>query len=365
IAALQTTARAAVVDAEGNLVTGDLPPKDKEARDDVNFASAPIIRKGRYIGEVRAWRSNAWIDVLDRDAVLVSVLCGVLVLAAGALVADRVAGTIVAPLDRVALLMERIEGRDLSLRVGHIGIAELARLSVSFDRMLQRLESAFTRERQFAADASHELRAPLAVVRAEAELALRRERTTEEYRHACEGVLREVERLEVLVDDLLAAARADIDAGHRQSIDVAAIARDVVERCNVAAQVKNVRIESDDRPEELLVDALGFERALLAIVHNAITFAPANGTVRIGIESGDGMTTVVVRDNGRGFSHDALVNATKRFWRADGARTRGGTGLGLAIARAIVEANGGALILENDVSGGAKVSLKFPRQHPA
>ena len=363
IATLQKSARAAVLDASGKLVTGDLPPKTHDAGDDVSFASAPIVRKGHYIGEVRAWRSNDWIDELDREAVLVSLFVGLLVLCAGALVAYRVAGTIVAPLDRVARLMERIEGRDLSLRVGPVGIAELSRLSLSFDRMLERLESAFARERQFAADASHELRAPLAVVRAEAELALRRERTTEEYRRACEGVLREVERLEMLVDDLLAASRADVDAANRQPVDVADAARDVVERCNVAAEVKNIHIESERRHATLVVDPVGFERALLAIVHNAIAFAPANGSVSIGIDEKPEATIVTVRDNGAGFSGDALTNATKRFWRADGARPRGGTGLGLAIARAIVEANGGDLILENAESGGAKVSLRFP--HPA
>ncbi|MDP9111588.1 MAG: sensor histidine kinase, partial [Candidatus Eremiobacteraeota bacterium] len=135
--------------------------------------------------------------------------------------------------------------------------------------------------------------------------------------------------------------------------------RDVADRCGVAAEVKNVQIKAEEHHEQLLVDPIGFERALLAIVHNAITFAPPSGTVNIGIESQGGTTTVVVRDNGRGFSSDALKSATKRFWRADGARPRGGTGLGLAIARAIIEANGGELILENDEPGGAKVSLRF------
>ncbi|MDQ2865931.1 MAG: HAMP domain-containing histidine kinase [Candidatus Eremiobacteraeota bacterium] len=360
IATLQRSARAAVLDARGNLVAGDVLPKTQASRDDVSFAAAPIVRKGRYIGEVRAWRSNAWIDVLDRDAGLVSLAVALLVLGIGALVAYRVAGTVVAPLDRVALLMERIEGRDLSLRVGTIAIAELSRFAAAFDRMLQRLESAFARERQFAADASHELRAPLAVVRAEAELALRRDRNAAEYRHAFEGVLREVVRIEMLVDDLLAAARADIDAAHKESIDIAAAARDVVDRCSAAARVKNVRIEAQEGDERLVVDPVGFERALLAIVHNAITFAPPNGNVRIGIEGTSDATSVIVRDDGRGFSSDALADATKRFWRADGARPRGGTGLGLAIARAIVEANGGTLILEN-ADGGAKVSLRFSR----
>lgn len=360
LAMLQKSARAAVLDENGSVVKGDLPPRTKEARDDVSFDSAPIVRGGKYIGEVLAWRSNDWIEVLDRDALFVSFFVGVLVLGVGALVAYRVAGTIVAPLNRVALLMERIEGRDLSLRVGHIDIAELSRFSLAFDRMLGRLESAFTRERQFAADASHELRAPLAVVRAEAELALRRERNIDEYRRAFEGVLREVERLEALVDDLLAAARADVDATHKETIEVAVAVREVADRVGVAAHLKHIRIEAEAHEATLLANPLGFERALLAIVHNAIAFAPPNGTVHIGIDTGGDLVTVVVRDSGEGFSNEALVSATRRFWRADGARPRGGSGLGLAIARTIIEANGGVLVLENDPQGGAKVSMRFP-----
>lgn len=363
IATLRATARAAIIDAHGRVVAGDQLPPNLQSQKDMHIAVARIARHDKYAGRVEAWRSDVWVDELDRLAIFISLAVGFVVLAIGALVAYRVADTIVAPIDRVASLMERIEGRDLSLRIGPMGIVELARLSAAFDRMLQRLEAAFTRERQFTADASHELRAPLAVVRAEAELALRRERTSEEYQRAFQGVLREVERLEVLVDDLLAAARAEVDAADRRTVDIALLTQDVVDRCKPAAEVKHVKIVADDRHSELVIDPFGVERALLAIVHNAIAFAPPEGTVNISVEPNGTQTAVVVRDNGKGFSREALDNATQRFWRGDGARSRGGTGLGLAIARALVEANGGELHLENDSSGGAKVSLVFP--HPS
>ena len=359
ISTLRASARAAILDARGRVIAGDTPPANMQNMSDIRVAQARIVRHGTYAGRVVAWRSDAWIDEMDRLAVLIALAAGVLVLLAGALVAYRVADSIVAPIERVASLMEKIEGRDLSLRIGTMNIVELARLSAAFDRMLQRLESAFARERQFTADASHELRAPLAVVRAEAELALRRERTGDEYRAAFQGVLREVVRLEALVDDLLAAARAEADAGERCRVDIALLTRDVVERCRAAAEVKNVSLVSNERSSELLVDPLGVERALLAIVHNAIAFAPPNGTVRIAVEPHGARTAVVIRDDGKGFSPEALAHATQRFWRGDGARPRGGTGLGLAIARALVEANGGELRLENGESGGAKVSLEF------
>jgi signal transduction histidine kinase len=356
---LRALARAAVLDAGGRLIDGDAPPSAADVRGDTRVEHVSIIRDGTKVGSVVVWSSNEWIDELDRDAILVSLFVGLLVLGAGALVAFRVADTIIAPLDRAAALVEGIEGRDLSLRIGPMGIAELARFSASFDRMFDRLEAAFSRERQFTADASHELRAPLAVLRAEAELALRRERTTQEYREAFEGVLRETVRLEALVDDLLAAARAEVDAADRRTTDVALVARDVVDRCRSAAAVKHVRLVMHGGAAEASVDAVGIERALLAIVHNAIAFAPPSGTVEIAVETAAKTTQLVVRDDGPGFSREALAHATQRFWRADGGRPRGGTGLGLAIAHAIVEANGGELLLSNGQSGGAEVSLRF------
>lgn len=359
---LRTLARASVLDARGRVVDGDIPPSKAVATDDTRVVRVAVVRNGRRVGTVVAWRSNHWIDELDRDAALVSLFVGMLVLGAGALVAFRVADTIIAPLDRVARLIEGIEGHDLSLRIGPAGIAELTRLSAAFDRMLDRLAGAFSRERQFTADASHELRAPLAVLRAEAELALRRERTTVEYRAAFISVLREIVRLEHLVDDLLAAARAEVDAENRERIDAFLVARDVAARCAPAAEIKHVAVRTSGAPADVVVDPVGVERALVAIVHNAIAFTPEGGIVEIAIRDAATGTSIVVSDTGPGFSAAALQNASQRFWRGDGSRPRGGTGLGLAIARAITEANGGELLLDNTASGGAQVSLRFARK---
>jgi signal transduction histidine kinase len=267
------------------------------------------------------------------------------------------------PLVRIAATAERIEANDLSQRLHAESDAddELGRLSASFDRMLDRLQSAFAHERRFSADASHELRAPLAVLRAETELALRRDRDNDEYRRALESIAREAERLERLVDDLLAAARLEADAADFREVDVNAIVRDVAARIETPAALKHVGVATEGSAPAAIGEPGAIERALLGVAHNAITFAPERGSVRLTMTSDADAVSVAVADSGPGFSREALEHATERFWRADGARPRGGTGLGLAIARAIVERSGGTLSIANAPGGGGLVTMRLRR----
>jgi signal transduction histidine kinase len=267
------------------------------------------------------------------------------------------------PLVRIAATAERIEANDLSQRLHAENDAgdELGRLTASFDRMLDRLQSAFAHERRFSADASHELRAPLAVLRAETELALRRDRDNEEYRRALESIAREAERLEHLVDDLLAAARVEADAADLREVDVNAIVRGVAARIETPAALKHVGIATEGTAPAAIGEPGAIERALLGVAHNAITFAPERGSVRLTMTSDADAVSVAVADSGPGFSREALEHATERFWRADGARPRGGTGLGLAIARAIVERSGGTLSIANAPGGGGLVTMRLRR----
>jgi signal transduction histidine kinase len=202
------------------------------------------------------------------------------------------------------------------------------------------------------------LRAPLAVLRAETELALRRERGSDAYRAALASIAREALRLEELVDELLAAARTEVDALSRQTLDAADLARRIGKRVEAAAAVRGIAVEVDANGKALAqANSATVERALLAIVHNAIAFARESGCVRLRVASaGDGVS-IEVADDGPGFTSDGLEHATERFWRGDSSRPRGGTGLGLAIARTMVEANGGRLQLANGAGGGARVTV--------
>jgi signal transduction histidine kinase/Cu/Ag efflux protein CusF len=284
--------------------------------------TVPIVHRGSVVGSVKAWQSDLPIRDFERDAALVSIVLGALL----------ITGSVV-----------------LALRVAR-----------SFETMLARIEGAYARERRFAGDASHELRAPLAVLRAETELALRRVRTAGEYRRALESIQRETGRLESLVEHLLAAARADADAHSRETLDAGALIRDLGERLRPAAAIRDVSIEVH-AGGAVHIDAnrAMVERALLAITDNAIAFAPQGGHVLLRAVQGQDGAWIEVADDGPGFTDEALEHATERFWRGDPSRPRGGTGLGLAIARTLLEANGATLRLANRAGGGAVVSARF------
>ena len=207
-----------------------------------------------------------------------------------------------------------------------------------------------------SSDASHELRAPLAVVRAETDLALRRDRSAEEYRSALESIDRETTRLQELVDDLLQTMRHQTLA-ETQRIDVRAVVAGVAGRMRRAAA--RIDVEDQGISSAVYADPKSLERALSAVLHNALIHG--GGEVLVSLGGDPDVVRITVADAGPGFSADAINHATERFWRGDSARSRGSTGLGLSIARILVEAHGGALTLANGAGGGAVVSLVLPR----
>jgi two-component system, OmpR family, sensor kinase len=358
LAALRHGTAFAIIGTTGSQIAGD--PLSARPSTGVRSIDIAVVRAGKTYGSIVVWEPDAWITDVDRIAALVSVAIGLVLLSVGALVSQRVARTALAPLESIASLAERIEGHDLTSRLHADGRDELGRLCASFDRMLDRLQGAFERERRLLADGSHELRAPLAVLRAETELALRRTRSEAEYRAALQSIAHESGRLEGLVDGLLAAARAEVDAGERQMLDAGGLALDIGERVRPAAELRGVGMRVDAPPETFAAaNRATLERALLAIVHNAIGHARDGGVVELSVARTGEAICIVVGDDGPGFSQAALEHATERFWRDDSARPRGGTGLGLAIARTMVEANGGTLQLTNRPGGGAQVVVSL------
>jgi len=276
----------------------------------------PIMHHGARVGTVAMWRDAEWIHEAEREAAIAFI----------------VAAAIIAVISLFA-------GGAVTRRA---------------------LEDAFARQRRFTADASHELRAPLAVIRAEADLALQKERSADEYQSTMETIADEADRMEKLIGDLLSAARAESGRVEHERIDAAAVVRRVAERLSSAAAAKEAAIDvSPMESAPIYGDSEALERALLAIGHNAVKYAPQHGRVRFGLHK-DGAVEIVVRDNGRGFSEDALQHALERFWREGTGRPQGGTGLGLAIAKSIVEAFDGTIVLHNAPGGGAVVRLRFP-----
>jgi signal transduction histidine kinase len=238
---------------------------------------------------------------------------------------------------------------------------EIARLAVTLNEMLERLEAAFAHERRFVADASHELRTPLALLRTELELALRRPRGREELEAALRSAATETERLTRLAEDLLLVARADqgrlpVDT---EVQDVETVFGEIAERFEGRALELGRRIRiAPDQPIVVEADPLRLQQALGNLVENAIVHG--SGAITLSTSHRDGLVELHVLDDGPGFPEDFVGRAFDRFSRADEARARGGTGLGLSIVELIAEAHGGTVGAANRPGGGADVWLGVP-----
>ena len=238
---------------------------------------------------------------------------------------------------------------------------EISRLGETLNRMLDRLETAFERERSFVADASHELRTPIALLKTELELALRRPRSEAQLDDALRSAATEADRLAQLADDLLLLARCDEGrlALNRAPVSARGVLASVAERFTRRADEAHRAIELG-APETLDVqaDSLQLERALANLLENALRHG--DGSIRLTAAERDGRVELHVLDEGGGFDPEFLPRAFDRFSRPDDARSGGGTGLGLAIADAIARAHGGSAHAANREAGGADVWLSLP-----
>jgi two-component system, OmpR family, sensor kinase len=267
---------------------------------------------------------------------------------------------------------EEIGARTLGRRiVAYTDSYEYERLVQVLNTMLARIDAAFDAQQRFTADASHELRSPLTVLRGELELARRRERSPEEYQRVIDSSLEEVDRLTRVAEDLLTLARSDagvLEARPRQT-DLADQAKGVVERLATMAVEKGVRLEVNGLEAAVAcVDTDLVRRLMWNLIANAIRFTPAGGHVAVTVTRDEQGVRLSVADNGPGIPESALPHIFDRFYRADEARTQGlsaaGTGLGLAIVQAIAELHGTRVTASHRAGGGARFSVVFPRISP-
>lgn len=244
---------------------------------------------------------------------------------------------------------------------------ELRRLAETLNEMMQRLESAFRRITQFTADASHELRAPIALIRATAEVALLAPRDGESYRNALVDILMEGERTTKLIENLLTLARAD--AGSSQltmtPIDLGEPLRDACRQGIILAEAKKVHF-SKKAPEDVapvLGDSDALRRLFLTLLDNAVKYTPRGGSVEVELAINGKQIEVIVRDSGIGIAAEDLDHIFERFYRADKARQRdsGGAGLGLSIARWIADTHSAEIEVQSKMNSGSAFCVRFPR----
>ncbi|MCB9383570.1 MAG: HAMP domain-containing protein [Bryobacterales bacterium] len=271
------------------------------------------------------------------------------------------------PIDEITSAAQSIGIHDLSQRLDVPDTNdELRRLAETWNGMLGRLQAAVGRLQQFTADASHELRTPTAAVHATAEIALRRERSPEEYRAAIAKILRESGRMTSLIDDLLLLARADqaeemLGLGR---VDLDDLVGETCDDYTVLAEQRAVRLVRELHAPGAAVagDKTAIRRLVVVLLDNAIKYSPAEGEVRVSTALVDASLELRVRDQGPGIPPDALPHLFDRFYRADSSRARsvGGSGLGLALAKSIADRHRAQLRMENLPDKGAEFVVRFP-----
>ncbi len=275
-----------------------------------------------------------------------------------------VAGRVLRPIGQITAAARRIQATSLSDRIALTGPQdELKTLADTFDEMLERLDTSFTAQRQFVADASHELRNPLAVIRTNADVALQEEGVPAEVQTRIEAVRRAADRMRRLVDDLLALARLELATGQRADIDLAAVVDEVRDELDPLARAHGLRLRaSAQRDLHVHGDREALKRALANLLDNAFRHSPEHGAVRLAAERRNGWAVLTVADDGPGLTAAEQEHVFERFWRSDASRSResGGTGLGLAIVRRIAESHGGEVGVASEPGAGSTFELRLP-----
>jgi two-component system heavy metal sensor histidine kinase CusS len=283
------------------------------------------------------------------------------------LVGYRIARHGIRPVEEIAATARRITSTNLRERIGSEGYpSELASLAGTFNEMLERLEESFERISRFTADIAHDLRTPVNNIRGEAEVALARARTVDEYRDVLESSLEETVRLSELIGDLLFLARAEspLTELHRENVNIAGLLITVRDYYEVSATNEGISLVVHDGAEPLnaALDRSLMLRAVSNLVSNAIAHTPPGGTVTLAATSQDGSICIEVSDTGVGIPAEALPRVFDRFFRVDPSRSKisGGTGLGLAIVESILTLHGGSAEISSQLGRGTRVTLRMP-----
>lgn len=264
---------------------------------------------------------------------------------------------------------QRISEERLSERIPTEGMdRELGQLADVLNATFARLDAAFARQRQFTADAAHELRTPLAVIISDAQTALRRERGAEEYRDTIRSCEEAAQKLRRLSDSLLELARLDAgrEQGQRTVADLADVAADCIDQLRPLALEREIRIEADLKPAPLSCHPDQIARVFTNLIANALEYNHRGGQIRVATSAQEDMITAVVSDTGDGIPPEDLPHIFDRFYRASPSRACSAehAGLGLAICKAIVEAHGGQIEAASAPGAGTSMTLRWPAPGP-
>jgi heavy metal sensor kinase len=329
------------------------PPKPPERVMEVSRAAIMVARSAEGIETV--------LDLLFH--ILMAALPTTLILAGGGGV--FLLRRALKPVEQITETAHNIEESDLSRRISVNTKDELGRLAFTLNRMIERLEKAFIRQKELTGDASHELRGPLAIIQAETTLALQRERDPASYRKSLEIVAQEGDYMVAVLNQLLTLARADSGKEQMtfQVVELAHFLEDLCENMAILCGEKNQTLHQElHDPLTIKGDPQALRNMMVNLLTNAIRYTAEGGTITVSLSRERTMAVIAVSDTGMGIPSHELPHIFKRFYRVDKARSReaGGSGLGLAICHHIAHGHGGTIQVESRVNRGSTFRVRFP-----
>lgn len=325
--------------------------------------ASPVIRDGDVVavvvtdsptGEMRSRILNGWL-------IIAGGLTAAMLVAVGA--ALRLTGWVLRPVRVLDVTTHEIASGRLKSRVAVAsGPPELRRLARSFNEMADNVEDVLEQQRAFVADASHQLRNPLAALLLRIELlAFELPEGNEEIA----SVQAEGKRLAQVLDDLLDLALAEHTAADLRLTDVGALAAERVAAWAPTAEAKGVRLVGSCPPTTAWADPVALSSALDAVIDNAVKFTPEDESVEVTVTSVGAMSTIEVADNGPGLTDEEIARIGDRFWRSGRHQNIKGSGLGLSISRALLSAGGGTISYGHHEPRGLRVTVTVPRSGPS
>jgi heavy metal sensor kinase len=268
------------------------------------------------------------------------------------------------PVHQMIDTIHQIKAENLKLRLNIPGSKdEIESLAVTFNDMISRLDEAFTSQRQFMEDISHELKTPLSVLKGELEVTLKRIRSAQEYESTLLSSLEEVNRLARIVENLLVLARFDAKTAALQTmpLDISGLIKESVEDIRLLADQKQIALQFNDaHTADVLVDKNQIKRLILNILDNAIKYTPSGGSISVDICQQKYTVDIDISDTGIGIPENELPYIFDRFYRVDKSRSSSGFGLGLSIAQSIVKAHGGEIYARSNTPQGTIFTISFP-----
>ncbi len=336
----------------------------------VRLYSAALTENGNVFGVVQVGESLAPLGNTLRSVVIELLLIVPFVLILGTLGSYWLAAHAFAPINRLTRIARRIEAGDLHERVPvPRSKDEIQSLALTFNEMIERLDKAFTRQRRFVADASHELRTPVAAIRSMTDVVLAQHAPVEreEYTSVLRDVNAEAERLGHLINDLLALARTDENQVvlEHELVRLDLLVADVAATTEPLAAERGITIGVvAQQPATVMGDEVRLIQVIMNLIDNAVAYTNAGGKVTLGVEVQNNKAFLTVRDTGIGITKEHLEHIFERFYRVDPARAAGGTGLGLAIVDWVVRAHGGNITVESEVGQGTTFTVTLPIAAP-